>query len=141
MCNWFVVKKLSIHFGEGKTKSILFGTKRKLKCNAKLEINRVEIKIKQHNEVKYFVCSFHCNLSGGSTAVKVLNKINSTLRFFCRKQNNLNASLRSFLCNTLILPHIDYVYQAWFPNIGKREFCTINWLPVDKRFHVYVQCR
>ena len=29
--NWFLDKKLSIHFGEDKTKSIRFGTKRKLR--------------------------------------------------------------------------------------------------------------
>ena len=30
LCHWFVDNKLSIHFGQGKTKSILFGTKHKL---------------------------------------------------------------------------------------------------------------
>ena len=31
LCDWFVDNKLSVHFGEEKTKSILFGTKRQLK--------------------------------------------------------------------------------------------------------------
>jgi len=31
LCDWFVDNKLSIHFGEDKTKSILFGVNRKLK--------------------------------------------------------------------------------------------------------------
>ena len=31
VCNWFVYIKLSIHFGEDKTKSILFASKRKIK--------------------------------------------------------------------------------------------------------------
>ena len=31
VCNCFVENKLSIHFGEGKTKSIFFGTKKPLK--------------------------------------------------------------------------------------------------------------
>ena len=34
MCDWFVDNKLSMHFGQDKTKSILFGTKHKLR-NAK----------------------------------------------------------------------------------------------------------
>ena len=34
LCDWFVDNKLSIHFGKDKTKSILFGTKHKLR-NAK----------------------------------------------------------------------------------------------------------
>ena len=53
LCDWFVENKLSIHFGEDKTKSILFGTKRRLKDDPKIEICRKEIKIKQHKEVKY----------------------------------------------------------------------------------------
>ena len=31
VCDWFVDNKLNIHFGEGKTKCILFGTKKRLK--------------------------------------------------------------------------------------------------------------
>ena len=31
LCDWFVDNKLSIHFGEDKTKSIVFGTNRKIK--------------------------------------------------------------------------------------------------------------
>ena len=31
LCDWFVDNKLSIHFGEDKTKSIVFGTNRKMK--------------------------------------------------------------------------------------------------------------
>ena len=30
LCDWFVDNKLSIHFGDDKTKSIVFGSKRKL---------------------------------------------------------------------------------------------------------------
>ena len=31
ICDWFVDNKLSIHFGEDKTKSILFASQRKIK--------------------------------------------------------------------------------------------------------------
>ena len=31
LCEWFLDNKLSTHFGERKTKSILFGTKEKLR--------------------------------------------------------------------------------------------------------------
>ena len=31
LCNWFIDNKLSIHLGEDKTKSILFGTKLHIK--------------------------------------------------------------------------------------------------------------
>ena len=38
ICDWFVDNKLSIHFGEDKTKSILFTTKNKNKSVGNLNI-------------------------------------------------------------------------------------------------------
>ena len=170
LCNWFVENKLSIHFGEDKTKSILFGTKRRLKEDDKIEINRGEIKIKQHFEVKYLGCLFDSNLSGRGMAIKVLNKINSRLRFLYRKKDILNKPLRRILCNALIQPHFDYASQTWLPNltkalsnkiqcaqnkcirfclqldsrahIDKEEFKEINWLPTGERMRqrICVMC-
>ena len=55
--DWFVENKLSIHFGMDETKSILFGTKWRLKCDAKIEVKGGDIKkIKQHKEVTYLGC-------------------------------------------------------------------------------------
>ena len=48
ICDWFVDNKLSIHFGEDKTKSIIFGSTRKLKSLRELDIRHEDIKIKQH---------------------------------------------------------------------------------------------
>ena len=53
LCDWFVENKVSIHFGEDKTKAIMFGSKGRLKDRHKLDIRRGEIEIKQHKEVKY----------------------------------------------------------------------------------------
>ena len=39
LCEWFIDNKLSVHFGEEKTKSILFGTKRQLKTKETLTLN------------------------------------------------------------------------------------------------------
>ena len=49
ICNWFVDNKLSIYFGEDKTKSILFANHRKTKNIKKLNIKYQEIEIKQHS--------------------------------------------------------------------------------------------
>ena len=38
ICGWFVDNKLSIHFGEYKTKCILFGTKQKVNKTGSLDI-------------------------------------------------------------------------------------------------------
>ena len=37
ICHWFVDNKLSIHFGEDKTKSILFASKHKISSYQKLQ--------------------------------------------------------------------------------------------------------
>ena len=43
ICDWFVDNKLNIHFGENKTKYILFASK-------------YHIDIKQHSQVAYLAC-------------------------------------------------------------------------------------
>ena len=55
-CDWFVDNKVSIHFGKGKTKFILFASKRKIKKLQKLEIIHNNIQIKQHSQVPYLGC-------------------------------------------------------------------------------------
>ena len=81
MCDWFVDNKLSIHFGQDKTKSILFGTKHKLWNANFLNIWCNGIKIKQHAKVKYLGCILDENLPGESMALNVIDKINLRLKF------------------------------------------------------------
>ena len=52
---WFVDNKLSIHFGEDKTKSILFASKRKIKSARKLNVKYKNIKIKPHSRLHILV--------------------------------------------------------------------------------------
>ena len=94
-------------------------------------------------------------------AIKVLNKVNSRLKFLYRKQTILNGHLRRLLCNALIQPHFDYASQSWYSNLtktlsiklqraqnkcvrfclnldnrahlDKKEFKDINWLTVKER--------
>ena len=102
-------------------------------------------------------------MSGESMALKVIDKINSRLKFLHRKNKFLTPVLRRLLCNALIQPHFDYASSAWYPNltqnmknkiqitqnkciryclqlhkmthIPKNEFETLNWLPVKERFN------
>ena len=163
--DWFVENKLSIHFGDDKTKSIVFGSKRRLKKLDMLDIKRGDIKITQYNKVTYLGCILDDDLSGESMASKVLKKISGRLSFLYRKQSFFNSNLRRMLCNALIQPHFDYACSAWYSNlnknltkklqitqnkcirfclgldnrthIGVNEFKTINWLPTQDR---YKQC-
>ena len=63
LCDWFVDNKLSILFGEDKTKSIRFGKTNTKSGNKKLDIRRGDIKIKEHTSVTYLGCILDENLS------------------------------------------------------------------------------
>ena len=64
LCDWFVDNKLSIHFSQHKTKSILIGTKHKL-LNAKaLYIVYNGTEIEQYAKVKYLRCILDQSFSG-----------------------------------------------------------------------------
>ena len=108
LCDWFVDNKLSIHFGEDKTKSIVFGTNRKMKNIRELDIRRGNIKIKQHPQVVYLGCTLDSRLSGEAMASQALGKINGRLKFLYRKRGFLTPSLKRLLCNALIQPHFDF---------------------------------
>ena len=161
LCDWFVDNKLSIHFGDDKTKAILFSSKSKAKNADPLNISYENVTIKQHTSVKYLGCILDQCLSGESMATQVINKVNGRLMFLYRKNRFLTPQLRRLLCNALIQPHFDYASSAWYMNLDKgykeklsvmqrkcirfclmkdsrskirlKEFVEINWLPVERR--------
>ena len=98
----FVDNKLSIHFGEDKTKSILFSSKRNLKLVEELDIRYKDIKIKQYKHVNYLECMLDESMSGETMALRVIQKINSRLKFLYRKNRILDVPLRRLTCNALI---------------------------------------
>ena len=160
--DWFVDNKLCIHFGQDKTKSILFGTKHKLQSTKSLNIVYNGIEIRQHAKVKYLGCILDESLSGESMALNVIDKINSRLKFLHRQNRFLTPHLHRLLCNALIQPLFDYAYTAWLPNLSKKlrlrlqamqnkcirfcshlekmlricmnEFLELNWLNVHDRY-------
>ena len=56
ICDWFVNNKLSIHFGEDKTKLILSASKLRSKNVRQLNIRYNHINIKLHLQVTYLGC-------------------------------------------------------------------------------------
>ena len=117
--DWFVHNELSIHFGEDKTKSILFASKFKRKNIKKLHIKYGDIQIKQHSKVKYLGCLMDETMSGEAMAFNIVNKINNKLQFLYRKNSFLTPVLRRLLCNALIQLHFDYACSARYPNLAK----------------------
>ena len=64
LCEWFLDNKLSIHFGEDKTKSVLFGAKRKLRKVIKRNITYQSVDIKQNFQVTCLGCILDETMSG-----------------------------------------------------------------------------
>ena len=81
VCNWFVDNELSIHFGEDKSKCILFVKKKQLKQDNNLNIRYGTVHIKQYHTVIYLGCILDKNLSGEPMALQVIKKINTRLQF------------------------------------------------------------
>ena len=57
---------------------------------------------------------------GETMAIRVIEKLNSRLKFLYRKNRFLDVPLRRLLCNVLIQPHFDYTCAAWYPNLTKK---------------------
>ena len=166
LCDWFLDNKLSVHFGEDKTKSILFGSKLKIKKATSLDIKYNNIKITQYKKVTYLGCILDDTLSGESMVNHVINKANSRLKFLYRQDKFLNKALRRLLCNAMIQPFFDYACIVWYPNLTKylkdrlqctqkkslkfclnltsrtslkvKHFKEINWLNVHDRYNQMV---
>ena len=74
LCEWFLDNKLCIHFGEDKTKSILFETKHKFRKAGKLNTTYQGIYIKQNSQVTYLGCILNVTMSGELMVYKTMNK-------------------------------------------------------------------
>ena len=85
LSDWFVDNKISIHFGEDKTKSILFTGKNRPKVD-NLNISRGSINVAQHKEINYLGCLFDDKSSGESMALKVIEKINDVILGFLHQR-------------------------------------------------------
>ena len=77
LCDWFVDNKLSIHFGDDKTKSILFSGKNRRRDD-NLKISRGSIEVAQHKEINYLGCLFDEKCTVESMALNVIDKINGS---------------------------------------------------------------
>ena len=119
LCDSFVDNKLTIHFGEDKTKCIFFSGKSKLKKVGKLNISYKSMIIKQFPKITYLGGLLDQTMSGDIMALNVIRKVNCRLKFLYRKNTFLTSKLRRLLCNALIQPNFDYVCSAWYPNLAQ----------------------
>ena len=120
ICDWFVDNKLSIHFGDDETKTILFVSKRRAKNICKLIIRCKETNIKQQAQVTYLGYVLDEPMSGEPMTLKSVNKINEKLKFPYRKDNSLIREACRVLCNDHIQSHSEYVCTACYPNLTEK---------------------
>ena len=159
LSDWLVDNKLSLHLG--KTESILFGSKRKLKKHSSLKICCNGTDISPTKSVKYLGAHINQTLSGDIMGNSVIKKSNAKLKFLYRKSNFLSDHAKKLLVSALIQCHFDYSCSFWYSNlsskiksklqttqnrmirfvlgldprshIGHDQFIKINWLPVEQR--------
>ena len=107
--------KLSLHLG--KTESILFGSKIKLKSESNLNISCRGTDIEPKERVKYLGATLEQCLSGESMVKSIIQKANARLKFLYRKQKYLNLHTKRLLVMSLIQCHFDYACSFWYPGL------------------------
>ena len=115
--NWLIDNKLSLHLG--KTESILFGTKRKLKNVNDFSVRCNKIIIHNVKCVKYLGLMLDENLSGVDIVSNILKKSSGRLKFLYRYANILTTKSRKTLCSALIQCYFDYSSSSWYSGINK----------------------
>ena len=72
LCEFFIINKINIYFGEDKAEYILLGCKQDLKKAGNLNTGCHEIEIKQHSKVTYLSCLLDKTMSGESMVLKAI---------------------------------------------------------------------
>ena len=155
---WLIDNKLSLHLG--KTESILFGSKPRLRSWSNLNIECKGSKIEPKDKVKYLGAILDQTLSGESMVNSILQRANARLKTYW-KQKFLNFHTEKLLVMSLIQCHFDYACSFWYigiskllknrlqvtqnkiirfvlkmdprSHVGADEFKSIGWLPFSRR--------
>ena len=118
LCQWLLYNKLSICFGDDKTKSMLFVAKHKLRKAGKLKLPTHQGTVFQQNsQITYLGCIVDETISRKPRSYKTTNKIISRLNFLLKKKhffdapagiyllkvNNRNTRTRCEICSKLTI--------------------------------------
>ena len=117
LCNWLVDNKLSIHLG--KTESILFASRNKLKKCSEIKISCNNVLIDSKECVKYLGAYIEQDLSGSNMVNTIFSKLNSCIKFLYRNKSFLGLRERKLLCNSLLQPRFDYACIFWYKGLTK----------------------
>ena len=145
----------------GKTQSILFGSKKRLRTSNKLHVVCNGRDIEPDVEVTYLGVNLDQSLSGSSIVNKIVTKCNNKIKFLYRNARSFDPQTKGMLASALFQCHFDYACSMWFScvlstsrkrlqiiqnklirfilgistrsHIGYREFSSSNMLPVEYR--------
>ena len=117
MCKrWLVDNRLSLHVG--KTESLLFGSKRKLRGAENFRVFCDGTPVERMQSVKYLGVMLDGNLNGSAHASKLMQVCAGRLAFLYRNSSLLDVKCRQILCTSLIQPYIDYCCSSWFSSLS-----------------------
>ena len=159
LSEWLEENRLSLHLG--KTQSILFGSKKRLRTSNKLHVICNGSDIEPDVEVTYLGVNLDQSLSGSSIVNKIVTKCNNKIKFLYRNARSFDPQTKGMLASALVQCHFDYACSMWFScvsstsrkrlqiiqnklirfilgistrsHIGYREFSSSNMLPVEYR--------
>ena len=112
---WLIDNKLSLHLG--KTESILFGSKGKLKRSTDFTVQCDDTAVKRVQSVKYLGVLLDVHLNGSAHVTDVLKKCTNCLAFLWRSSSLLDFNCRKILCSALVQPYMDYCMSSWYSGI------------------------
>ena len=115
---WLIDNKLSLHFG--KTESIVFGSKRRLKCNNSIEVTCDGQIIPSKSCLTYLGVELDQSLSNSQRADKIVSRSNAKIKFLYRQTRHFNMKTKKLLTPALIKCHFDYASAAWYSGLTKK---------------------
>ena len=116
---WMSDNRLSLHLG--KTESILFGSKRRLRHSNEFNVTINNQVIERKESVKYLGLNLTSDLSWTGLVGDIAKKANSRLKFLYRYRNCLNQKTRRIVVFALIQYLFEYASGAWFCSISKTD--------------------
>ena len=113
---WLVDNRLSLHVG--KTESLLFGSKRRLRGVGDFRIFCDGTPVDRKFSVKYLGVLLDENLNGSAHAGNLMKVCAGRLAFLYRNSSLLDKKCHQTLCSTLIQPYMDYCCSSWYSGLS-----------------------
>lgn len=113
--HWLVDNRLSLQLG--RTESIVFGSKLKLRSQSSVNITCNGTPISSISSVKYLVVTIDQHRSLNSMAESFISKGNARLKVLYREKNYLTQHTKKLLVTLLVICH--FVCSVWYNGLTR----------------------